>query len=101
MKKVCISKNWLFCSPDFNGTSTVDLPHDYSIKLPRDKNAPDHGSNGFFTGTSGEYTKYMTFDDSAHTILDIDGAYMCARISFNDNQTDMHPNGYMPYLVDI
>lgn len=101
MKKICISKDWLFSSPDLEGTSRLDLPHDYSVTLPRDKAAPGKGQNGFFTGTCGEYIKYLMFDESAHAILDIDGAYMCARISFNDNQTDMHPNGYMPYLVDV
>lgn len=103
MKKQCISDKWRFSSPDINGNITVNIPHDYSVKLPRDKTAKGWagGRNGAFTGTSGTYTKYITFGESAHTLLDIDGAYMCTRIYFNDNLLDMHPSGYMPYTVDL
>lgn len=80
---------------------TVNLPHDYVITQPRDKNAPGGARAGFFAGTNATYSKFLKMDDSAHTILDIDGAYMCTRIYFNENLLDMHPNGYMPYLVDL
>lgn len=99
MIKKCISKNWKFTG---NGiTKTVDLPHDYSVTLPRNPKASGGAANGFFEGKNGFYDKFMHFDDAAHTILDIDGAYMCARIYFNDNLLDMHPYGYTPYLVDL
>lgn len=103
MKKQRISDKWRFSSPDINGNITVNLPHDYSVKLPRNKNAKgwSGGRNGAFTGSSGTYTKYLTFGESNHTLLDIDGAYMCTRIYFNDNLLDMHPSGYMPYIVDL
>ncbi len=99
MKKVCISKDWIFTGE--GKEQNIDLPHDYSITLLRDPKALGGASNGFFGGTMGRYTKYMKLGTSAHTILDIDGAYMCARICFNDNQVAMHPYGYTPYLVDL
>ncbi len=100
MKKVCISKGWKFIADGV--AETVDLPHDFAIKYPRDPKAPGTGSNGFFAGPSeGTYTKYLKPDEAAHTILDIDGAYMCAHIYINDDLVDMHPHGYTPYLVDI
>lgn len=101
MKKVCISKDWTFSCPEIQGKQSVDLPHDYVIGLKRDAAAPGGPSIGFFTGTRGAYTKYMQFGDEKHMILDIDGAYMCARIYLNDNLLDMHPYGYTPYLVDL
>ena len=99
MKKICISKDWFFSGE--GGEKRIDLPHDYVITLPRTPDAPGGAANGFFNGTGGVYTKYMRFPDSPHTILDIDGAYMCARICINDDQVAMHPHGYTPYLVDL
>lgn len=100
MKKTCIANNWMFQSKE-TGKIEVDLPHDYSIKLPRSSKAAGGAGNGFFEGSEGEYIKYLPFGNSERYILDIDGAYMCARIYFNDNLIDFHPNGYMPYLVDL
>lgn len=87
--------------PESNEKKKIDLPHDYVIGLPRSAEAVNGGGTGFFTGTKGSYEKYMKFEKAEHTILDIDGAYMCARIYFNDNLLDMHPYGYTPYLVDL
>ena len=101
MKKICISKDWDFYCPELDGQHQVDLPHDYSIQLPRNAHALGGAANGFFQGTSGRYTKYIQFDDSKHVILDVDGAYMCARISLNDNLLGMHPYGYTPILMDL
>lgn len=101
MKKVCISKKWKFTSPDVNGEKIIDLPHDFLIDLPRNPSSAGGASNGYFDGTTGSYEKYMIFGDDEHYILDIDGAYMCTRIYFNDELLDMHPYGYTPYLVDL
>jgi beta-galactosidase len=101
MKKICISKGWKFSSPEIQGEIDVDIPHDYSIKLPRDPNAAGGASNGFFTGSQGIYKKYLSLGDEDHFILDIDGAYMCTRIYLNEDLLDMHPYGYTPYLVDL
>ena len=101
MKKICISEGWTLTSPDFEGRRKVDLPHDFIINQPRDAKSAGGPSNAYCTGTMGKYEKYMKFGEDKHTILDIDGAYMCARIYFNDNLIDMHPHGYTPYLVDL
>ncbi len=100
MKKECISKGWIFRSPE-KGRETVDLPHDFSIKLPRNKNAAGGASTGFFEGSRGSYTKYFPQMESEHIILDIDGAYMCARVLLNEHHLAMHPYGYTPFLVDM
>lgn len=101
MKKSCISKNWILSSPDYKDKISVDLPNDYTVTLKRNENAPGGTSNAFIPGTFAKYTKYIMFEDAKHTILDIDGAYMCARIYCNENLIDMHPHGYTPYLVDL
>ncbi|MDY3928502.1 MAG: glycoside hydrolase family 2 TIM barrel-domain containing protein [Clostridia bacterium] len=101
MKKICISRDWYFSSPERPEKVKVDLPHDYSISLPRNSESTGTASNGFFEGTRGKYVKYMNFGDDEHVILDIDGAYMCSRVLLNDNQLIMHPYGYTPFLVDL
>lgn len=101
MKKECISKDWLFSSPECESDNKVDLPHDYSVKLPRNPKSAGGASNGFFEGTHGTYVKYFGKLPSEHTILHIDGAYMCSRVKFNEDQLVMHPYGYTPFLVDL
>ena len=87
MKKICISKDWRFSSPEHPEQINIDLPHDYSIGTTRNPKSAGGASNGFFEGTQGKYTKYMKFDNDEHVILDIDGAYMCARVFLNENSS--------------
>lgn len=101
MKKICISKEWTFTCPEQEGKRQIDLPHDYLVELPRDPKAVGEGATGYYTGTTGEYVKYMQFDDAEHVILDVDGAYMCSRVILNGNMMEMHPYGYTPFLVDL
>ena len=60
MKKTCISKGWSLHSPHYQGP--IDLPNDYSVTAPRDKNAPGSGDNGYFAGGTGRYHKDLTTD---------------------------------------
>ncbi len=101
MKKICISKDWSFSSQEVKTPINVDLPHDYVISLPRDPKSAGGPSMAYSTGAEGTYTKYMQFGNDEHVILNIDGAYMCARVNFNENQLIMHPHGYTPFLVDL
>ena len=101
MKKVCISKDWYLLAPKCTEYKKIDLPNDYAITIPRDKNANGGASNGFFEGGIGKYIKYFTADNSEHVILDIDGAYMCASVVFNEHFLTMHPHGYAPFTVDL
>lgn len=100
MKKICISKDWKFTSPE-TGTVDVDLPHDFSVRLPRDRGAPGGAANGFFTGSTGLYEKYIDHPLPSRVWLDIDGAYTCAEVRVNEELLGMHPHGYTPYLLDV
>ncbi len=101
MKKICISRDWKFRGPKETEFRSVDLPHDYSIEMKRSPDAPGGASNGFFEGGVGTYLKYFTFESGVHTVLDIDGAYMCTSVTLNGRQLTMHPHGYTPLLVDL
>ena len=109
MIKTNISKDWYF-EEDFklnilrlggNIKKKVDLPHDYVISHPRSKDAPGRWGNGFYPGGPGKYYKYMMFENKEHTILDIDGAYMCAKVLLNKDLLAIHPYGYTPMLIDL
>ena len=100
MKKTCISQGWYLHSPGYRGP--VDLPNDYSVTLPRNPHVPGGASNGFFPNGAGYYQKDLTLDASPrHYILDMDGAYMCTTVRFNEFQMVMHPHGYTPILIDL
>lgn len=94
-------KNWTFSSPGIDNEIKVDLPHDYVIRQPRNVNSVGGPQNGFYGAGWGIYSKYVKFGNDAHYILDIDGAYACARIYVNNNLVDVHPHGYTPYLIDL
>ncbi len=101
MIKRCISKGWKFADFSISGMNytDIDLPHDYSIKKPRNP----HGDmlNGYFQVTSGQYLKFMKLDANKHYVLDVDGAYSLAEVTFNEELLFLHPHGYTPFLVDL
>ena len=103
MKKECISGDWLLRAPGKAGYEAVDLPNDYAIRADRNPSAPGGGLNGFFEGGKGRYVKYLKPEaaDGEHLILDLDGAYMCASVFWNEQLLGMHPYGYTPFLVDL
>ena len=100
MIKRRISDGWIFSNLT-RGTApeTVDLPHDYQIKEARDPEVSIN--NGAYPDTVGKYLKYLRLKGDTHYVLDIDGAYMCAHVSFNEEQLAVHPYGYTPFLVDL
>ncbi len=114
MIKRCISKDWLFRAGGQGQYIPVDLPHDYSVGLPRSPQAEGGASNGYFQhrpdpeqgdvqySLRGQYVKYFTPEaDTQHMILDVDGAYMCSTVHLNRDQLSFHPYGYSPFLVDL
>ena len=110
MLRKCISKGWKF-SEYFGydefvfGWSTteykdVDLPHDYIISKQR-TDMEGGSCTGYYPVARGKYIKHLKFDNDKHYVLDIDGAYMCAHVFFNEGHLAQHPYGYTPFLVDL
>ena len=98
-------------SPKFNDTSwrTVDLPHDWAIELPFDKNADgSHGFKpvgpGFPRNSVGWYRR--TFEqpesDAGKRIwLTFDGAFRDTTVWVNGWLVGRHESGYYPFRYDI
>lgn len=82
----------------------VDLPDDCAIDLHRDPNAVSKASVGFVPDAVATYIKSfdMPEDWKGRTVLlNLDGAYMNTRVTFNGDNIAMHPYGYTPLVVDL
>lgn len=82
----------------------VNLPDDFCLNKERDPKTPGGASAGFIPG--GEATYKKDFKTPAEwagktVLLDIDGAYMNAEVSLNNNLLFHHPYGYTAFLVDL
>ncbi len=99
MKATLFSDNWRLKTANID--TTVDLPNDYSVLQPRSPSAAGGGSNGFFEGGRGVYTKFFRSEKGKKYILDIDGAYMFSEVYLNEEHLVSRPHGYMPYLADL
>lgn len=82
----------------------VNLPDDFCLNKERDPNTPGGASVGFIPGGEVTYKKdFKTPEEwlGKTVLLDIDGAYMNAEVSLNNNLLFHHPYGYTAFLVDL
>lgn len=82
----------------------VQLPHDWSIGLNVDVNAPSLGGGGFFANGIGWYRRTFTAPESwrgQQVTLEFDGVYMNAQVWVNGHPLGMHPYGYTPFRFDV
>lgn len=82
----------------------VNLPHDWSITLPRDKNSLSGACSAFAVGGVCVYEKKFTACDSWSdqcVMLEFDGAYQHTNVHFNGQLLCLHPYGYTAFHVDL
>lgn len=120
MVLMCFDNDWLFHlgeapagpnwikadAPDYDdsGWRTLDLPHDYSIELPRNPNAPGGAGVGFFPTGVGWYRKYFVLPeaDRGKVIrIEFEGVYMNAEVWLNGRYLGRHPYGYTGFVYDL
>ncbi len=107
-------KDWKFALGDFPKASqsafndanwrTLDVPHDWSIELENDKDAPGGGSIGFFPTGIGWYRKTFDiseFDPEKKYSVDFDGIYMNSEVWVNDTYLGKRPYGYASFSYDL
>jgi beta-galactosidase len=88
---------------------TVNLPHDWAIELPFDKNADmNHGYKalgpGFKTNSIGWYRRAFELpkaDEGKRIWLTFDGVYRDATVWVNGWIVRRHEGGYYPFREDI
>ena len=97
--------------PDFDDSSwpTVNLPHDWAVALPFDRNAPgDHGYKpigpGFPQNDVGWYRRTFTLsaDDEGKRIwIEFGGVYRDSLVYVNNCLVGRQPRGYSSFRYDI
>ena len=112
MKRVACDKNWEFYESEESNSfvfgemkgKLVDLPHDFIIEKPRTADAAGGPANGYFGNGQGIYKKNLDIPaewEGKTVLMDVDGAYMNLEVILNGELLGMHPNGYVPYQVDL
>ena len=97
MERISFNRDWRFhlgdwlwsrwVEPDDSAWRALDLPHDWSIELPRDAANPSTTFGGFFPMGRGWYRK--TFDAPEDwrgkaVYIEFEGVYMNAEVWLND-----------------
>lgn len=108
------NKDWKFylnyegaaSSPDFNdaGWRRLDLPHDWSIELPFDRNSPTGNGGGALRGGLAWYRKTFTVPASAKDkfiAITFDGVYRNSEVWINDHYLGKRPYGYSSFQYDL
>ena len=106
--------NWRFHLGDtlneqstaFNDSSwhQLDLPHDWSIELPFDKNSLAEPGGGYLNGGIGWYRKTFTLDKSLQgkkVFIDFDGIYRNSTVWLNNHLIGFRPYGYSSFRYNL
>lgn len=83
-------------------TALVNLPHDWSITMPRTADAPSGASGGFFPGSELIYERTFYVEEETITVLlEFEGVYCNAEVRVNGLLTEICHYGYSGFLVDV
>jgi len=88
---------------DDAGWRCVNLPHDWSIELPRQADAPSGPRGGFAQDGLGWYRKHFTMPElrDGRLYVEFEGVYRDAEIWLNGRAVGVHPYGYSTFLLDL
>jgi len=108
------NSNWKFYlgdvseaeKPSFNDASwrSLELPHDWSIELPFDKDSPGGTEGGALRGGMGWYRKTFLLPATAkgkYITITFDGVYRNSEVWINGHLLGKRPNGYISFQYDL
>ncbi|MEA3400637.1 MAG: glycoside hydrolase family 2 TIM barrel-domain containing protein, partial [Armatimonadota bacterium] len=115
MQRQCFDHEWRFHldepslwhwqrEPDISTWRLLDLPHDWSIELPRDPANPSGSSGGYFAMGRGWYHKTFAAPEEwrgKKVFIEFEGVYMNAEVRLNRNLLGRHPYGYTSFIYDL
>lgn len=82
----------------------LDLPHDWSIELPRNKEHPTGAAGGYVREGVGWYRKHFhapaDWRDRRVTI-EFEGVYRDCEVWLNGHAVGVHPYGYTTFAMDL
>ncbi|MCF7955895.1 MAG: DUF4982 domain-containing protein [Phycisphaerae bacterium] len=82
----------------------VDVPHDWSIQGPYDKENPSGGQGGYLPTGVGWYRKNVqieTVDPDSQYLIMFDGVFMNSTVWVNGAKVGGRPYGYISFYFDI
>ena len=79
----------------------LNLPHDWSIELPRRADAPSRERGGFAQDGLGWYRKHFTAPEGRRVYVEFEGVYRDAEFWLNGHALGVHPYGYTTFLLDL
>lgn len=93
-------------NPAFNDTAwrALDVPHDWSIEGPYDKDAPTGGPGGYLPTGIGWYRKTFRIPETAQgkkITIQFDGVYMDSTVWLNGHKLGTQPYGYTTFEYDL
>jgi beta-galactosidase len=91
-------------NPSFNDSAwrKLDVPHDWSIEGPFDKNNSTRGSGGFLPSGVGWYRKHFTLPtESVHqrVFIDFDGVMANSDVWINGFHLGNRPYGLVSFIT--
>ena len=92
--------------PDFDDAAwrRLDVPHDWSIEGPFDKNNPTGGAGGFLPAGVGWYRKHFalpTETRNRRVFIDFDGVMANSDVWINGFHLGHRPYGYVSFRYDL
>lgn len=112
MQRTSFNQNWFFHLGEIPQRQkfedqhwrALNLPHDWSIELPRKYYHSSGASGGFFPAGFAWYRK--VFDAPAawkgkKVFIEFEGVYMNAEVWLNGNFLGRHPYGYTSFTYDL
>ncbi len=97
-----LNDDWQFQMDGSNGWETVDIPHDFSMKLKvTEKEEPEYG---FFPGGKANYKKTFTLPQvtgAFNCVVYFYGAYKNTYVTINGNKVGENHYGYSSFAFDI
>ena len=105
---------WLFLKGDPTGAEQpafadqawrkLDVPHDWSIEGPFDKNNPTGGTGGFLPAGVGWYRKHFTLPadyKNQRVFIDFDGVMANSDVWINGSHLGHRPYGYVSFRYEL
>lgn len=106
--------NWLFFKgdstgaeqPDFDDAAwrKLDVPHDWSIEGPFNKDNPTGGAGGFLPAGIGWYRKHFklsAYEKDRRVFIDFDGVMANSDVWINGFHLGMRPYGYVSFRYEL
>lgn len=108
-----LNKEWYFkldsTKQYINDNSTtgwreLNLPHDWSIEMPFDKDSPASSGGGYLSGGVGWYKKELSVPKSKkgqRFFIEFEGVYENSEVWLNGHLLGKRPNGYIGFSYDL